>query len=79
MEIIRHKNLNTDLKSMATKMGWGEETLDKISAKSGIHIPNMFYKASATSLQSCPTLCDPMDCGSLGSSVHGILQEKILE
>ena len=23
--------------------------------------------------QSCPTLCDPMDCSLLGSSVHGIL------
>ena len=27
--------------------------------------------------QSCPTLCSPMDCGSLGSSVHGILQARI--
>ena len=24
--------------------------------------------------QSCPTLCDPMDCSLPGSSVHGILQ-----
>ena len=29
--------------------------------------------------QSCPTLCNPMDCSPPGSSVHGILQEKILE
>ena len=29
--------------------------------------------------QSCPTLCDPMDCSLSGSSVHGILQAKILE
>ena len=28
------------------------------------------------SLQSCLTLCDPMDCSTLGSSVHGILQAK---
>ena len=35
--------------------------------------------ACAESLQSCPTLCDPMDCSPLGSSVHGILQAKILE
>ena len=26
--------------------------------------------------QSCPTLCDPMDCSPPGSSVHGILQES---
>ena len=29
--------------------------------------------------QSCLTLCDPMDCSLLGSSVHGILQARILE
>ena len=35
--------------------------------------------AAAKSLQSCLTLCDPMDCSPPGSSVHGILQAKILE
>ena len=30
-------------------------------------------------LQSCQTLCDPMDCGAPGSSVHGILQERIFK
>ena len=30
-------------------------------------------------LQSCPTLCDSMDQGPLGSSVHGIIQAGILE
>ena len=29
--------------------------------------------------QSCPTLCDPMDCGPPGSSVHGISQARLLE
>ena len=29
--------------------------------------------------QSCPTLCDPMDCSLPGSSLHGILQARILE
>ena len=29
--------------------------------------------------QSCPTLCDPIDCSSWGPSVHGILQARILE
>ena len=31
------------------------------------------------SLQLCLTLCDPMDCSPSGSSVHGILQARILE
>ena len=29
--------------------------------------------------QLCPTLCNPMDCSLPGSSVHGILQARILE
>ena len=33
----------------------------------------------AKSLQSCPTLYNPMDCSPPDSSVHGILQAKILE
>ena len=28
---------------------------------------------------SCPTLCDPMDCSLSGSSLHGILQARVLE
>ena len=35
--------------------------------------------AAAKSLQSCPTLCDPIDSSPLGSSVPGILQARILE
>ena len=31
------------------------------------------------SAQLCLTLCDPMDCSPLGSSVHGILQARILQ
>ena len=34
---------------------------------------------SVLSRQSCPTLCDPMDCSPPGSSVHGILQSRTLE
>ena len=30
-------------------------------------------------VKSCPTLCNPMDCSLPGSSVHGILQARILE
>ena len=30
-------------------------------------------------IKSCLTLCDPMDCSPPGSSVHGILQARILE
>ena len=35
--------------------------------------------AAAKSLQSCPTLCDPIDGGPPGSHVPGILQPRTLE
>ena len=35
--------------------------------------------ATAKSLQSCPTLSDPMDCSLPGSSVHGSFQTRVLE
>ena len=33
----------------------------------------------ACMLQLCMTLCNPMDCSSLGFSVYGVLQARILE
>ena len=35
--------------------------------------------AAAKSLQSCPTLCDPIDSSPPGSSIPGILQARTLE
>ena len=40
---------------------------------------NVAAAAAAKSLQSCPTLCDPIDCSPLGSSVPGILQARTPE
>ena len=36
-------------------------------------------KLKVLDVQSCPTLCDPMDCSMPGSSVHIILQARILD
>ena len=58
---------------------------------SSIHSPNEGYfhciqdlaimkiAAAAKSLQSCPTLCNPMDCNLPGSSDHGIFHARVLE
>ena len=35
--------------------------------------------AAAKVLQSCPTLCDLMNCSPPGSSIHGIFQARVLE
>ena len=39
----------------------------------------MKVKSESEDAQSCPTLCDPMDCSLPGSSIHGILQARVLE
>ena len=39
----------------------------------------MKVKSESEVAQSCPTLRDPMDCSPPGSSVHGILQARVLE
>ena len=39
----------------------------------------MYACMHAELLWLCPTLCDPMDCSPLGSSVHGIFLARILE
>ena len=38
-----------------------------------------FFPVEVKVAQSCPTICDPMDCSLPDSSVHGVLQAKILE
>ena len=45
----------------------------------GRNINNLRYADAAKSLQSCPTLCDPIDGGPPGSPIPGILQAKTLE
>ena len=47
-----------------------------------MHIINLcdnYSAAAAKSLQSCPTLCDPIDGSPAGSPVPGILQARTLE
>ena len=46
------------------------------------HLPAVYFQskpAAAKSLQSCPTLCDPIDGSPPGSPVPGILQARTLE
>ena len=46
----------------------------------GRSMPGLVMKESENEVtQLCPTLCDPIDCSPPGSSIHGILQAKILE
>ena len=42
-------------------------------------LQRMKVRSESEVSQSCPTLCDPMDCSLPGSSVHGIFQARVLE
>ena len=44
-----------------------------------VDIPSAAAAAAAKSLQSCPTLCNPVDGSPPGSPVPGILQARMLE
>ena len=58
----------TDSSTLAWRITWTEEPGGLQSAS-----------AAAKSLQSCPTLCDPIDGSPPGSPVPGILQARTLE
>ena len=74
-----------------TAQTWGGEEDEKRSELSqalqdslpGLEISICYFAAAAAaaakSLQSCPTLCDPIDGSSGGSPVPGILQARTLE
>ena len=53
--------------------GWNE------LGDSDWHIYTAASAAAAKSLQSCPTLCDPIDGSAPGSPIPGILQARTLE
>ena len=44
-----------------------------------LSVQSVKVKSESEVAQSCPALCNPMDCSLPGSSVHGIFQARILE
>ena len=71
--IIHDLPLEWELVPQAEKAAWSTSLLE--FANSNVHT----HAAAAKSLQSCPTLCDPIDSSLLGTPAPGILQTRILE
>ena len=68
---IQEKTLHMDITKWSTpKSDWLYSLQPKMET---------LYAAAAKSLQSCLTLCDPIDSGPPGSPVPGILQSRTLE
>ena len=58
----------------AAKRSGGTSTAGRTASLKTLDYWTVFVRA-----QSCPTLCDPMDCSLPGSLVHGIFQARMLE
>ena len=69
------KSLLMEVKKESEKVGLNS-TFRKLRSW---HLVPSAAAAAAKSLQLCPTLCDPIDISPPGSSIPGILQERILE
>ena len=69
--------LKPDSLESKVKQALGSITTNKASEGDGI--PAAAAATDAKLLQSCPTLCNPIDGSPPGSPVHGILQARTLE
>ena len=58
---------------------WVDIMLPSSAPCRGVFLSSHCKAATAKSLQSCPTLCDPIDGSPPGSAVPGILQARTLE
>ena len=65
-------------RSLAGYSPWGHKSVRHNLATKQQQI-HLYDAAAAKSLQSCPTLCDPIDSSPPGSPVPGILQARTLE
>ena len=55
------------------------QSVKKLSSMRPVPGAKKGWKGKVLVTQSCPTLCDPMDCSPPGFSVYGILQARMLE
>ena len=70
-----------DLECVSTSLGWPNSLVSTLIWDVYLisQVSAMTWCMHAQSLRSCPTVCNPMDHSPPGSSVHGILQARILE
>ena len=80
------RNLYMQVKNQQFKVNMEKQTGSQLGKEHGkvvychsVYLTSMQSSVQFSSAQSCPTLCDPMDCSLPGSSVHGIFQAIVLE
>ena len=65
--------------SISCGLQWVLQLCQQSFSSPGMHPLKSEKVVKVLVIQSCPTLCDPMDCSPPGSSVYGILQARVLE
>ena len=65
-----------DINKLKASSTWIKEM--SLNNKKLYHM-TVYESVCAKLLQLCPTFCNRMDCSLTGSSIHGILQARILE
>ena len=68
---IARRNINN--------LRYADDTTLKAESEEELKSLLMKVKSESEVPQSCPTLCDPMDCSLPGSSTHGVSQARVLE
>ena len=71
--------INRKFRAPELKASPGKEFINDGKGANSSALLNTIPAATAKSLQSCPTLCDPIDGSPPGSPVPGILQARTLE
>ena len=74
------KEMATHSSILAWKIPWTEESaVPQSMGSQRVFIDVAVFAVAAKSLQSCPTLCDPIDGSPPGFPIPGILQARTLE
>ena len=76
---IMQVKINENLKKQWRDMTHSQITRLSVSTSGFLTLIHKFHMHACSVTQSCPTLCDPMNCSPPGSSVHVIRQARILE
>ena len=77
------EDIQNEIRELKTAIKWvGDQLIDvqkQVILRCDWNSIQFWVESESEVAQSCPTLCDPMDCSPPGSSVHGIFQARILE
>ena len=77
--ILAHKHYLLEWDSEISFVVCEKQVQGQICEKSVVRVLQYITLKWSQVTQSCPTLCNPVDCSPPGSSIHGVLQARILE